>query len=54
MAGQLLGIHPVTVLRWAREGRIPHHRLGRRVAFRTSELDQWLASGGPTVVTHAA
>ena len=43
-AGRLLGIHPVTVLRWAREGRVPHRRIGRRVAFRTSELNQWVAT----------
>jgi excisionase family DNA binding protein len=40
-AGRLLGIHPVTILRWAREGRIPHRRFGRKVKFRKSELDQW-------------
>jgi excisionase family DNA binding protein len=40
-AGQLLGIHPVTLLRWAREGRIPHCRLGRKVKFRVSELNAW-------------
>jgi len=43
-AGRLLGIHPVTILRWAREGRVPHRRLGRRVAFRASELNQWVAT----------
>lgn len=26
-AGSLLGIHPVTLLRWAREGLVPHRRL---------------------------
>ncbi|MBS1801242.1 MAG: helix-turn-helix domain-containing protein [Acidobacteria bacterium] len=40
-AGELLGIHPVTVLRWAREGKIPHRKLGRKVKFRKSELDYW-------------
>ena len=25
--------------------RIPHHKEGRRVMFRRSELDHWLASG---------
>jgi excisionase family DNA binding protein len=40
-AGELLGIHPVTVLRWAREGRVPHRRLGRKIKFRKSELDKW-------------
>jgi excisionase family DNA binding protein len=46
-AGQLLDLHPVTLLRWAREGRIPHRRLGRRVVFRISELDKWLSSAQP-------
>jgi excisionase family DNA binding protein len=40
-AGKLLGFHPVTLLRWAREGRVPHRRLGRKVKFRTSELNFW-------------
>jgi excisionase family DNA binding protein len=40
-AGKLLGIHPVTLLRWAREGKVPFRRLGRRVTFRVSELDSW-------------
>jgi excisionase family DNA binding protein len=44
-AGQLLGLHPVTLLRWAREYRVPCHRIGRKVKFRTSELNAWLASG---------
>lgn len=40
-ASELLGIHPVTLLRWAREGVVPHRRLGRKVTFRASELDSW-------------
>lgn len=40
-AGQLLGVHPVTLLRWAREGKVPSRRLGRRVTFRASELNSW-------------
>jgi excisionase family DNA binding protein len=40
-AAGLLGIHPVTILRWAREGRIPHRRLGRKVKFRVSDLNSW-------------
>jgi excisionase family DNA binding protein len=51
---EMLNLHPVTLLRWAREGRIPHHRLGRRVVFRVSELEKWLSSGQPTEVAHAA
>jgi excisionase family DNA binding protein len=41
-AARLLNLHPVTVLRWTREGRIPHLRLGRKVMFRASELNSWL------------
>jgi excisionase family DNA binding protein len=41
-AARLLNLHPVTVLRWAREAHIPHHRMGRKVAFRASELNSWL------------
>ncbi len=40
-AAGLLGIHPVTILRWAREERIPHRRLGRKVKFRVSDLNSW-------------
>ena len=44
-AATLLGIHPVTLLRWASQNRIPHHRVGRKVKFRASQLNSWLASG---------
>jgi excisionase family DNA binding protein len=27
----------------ARQGKIPHHRLGRRVIFRSDETDAWVA-----------
>ena len=60
-AKQLAGIvplHPVTLLRWAREGKIPHRRLSaRKIVFLPSEIRRWLADGsgrysGP--VGHAA
>ena len=41
-ASELLNLHPTTLLLWARNGRIPCLRLGRRVAFRASALNQWL------------
>jgi excisionase family DNA binding protein len=44
-AAKLLRMHPVTLLRWAREGRLPHRRFGGRVFFRASELDAWCAAG---------
>jgi excisionase family DNA binding protein len=40
-ASTLLGLHPVTLRRWAREGRVPCHRVGRRVSFRSTELNHW-------------
>jgi excisionase family DNA binding protein len=43
-AASLLSIHPVTLLGWARSGRIPSIRLGRRVAFRISTLNRWVES----------
>lgn len=41
-AAKLLPFHPVTLLKMARENRVPHFRIGRRVAFRASELNAWL------------
>jgi len=41
-AADLLGLHPVTVLAWARAGRVPCLRLGRKVSFRASALNRWL------------
>jgi len=41
-AAALLGIHVNTLLKWAREGRVPCLRLGRRVEFRASSLNRWL------------
>jgi len=43
-AATLLDLHPGTLLRWVREGRFPHHRVGRKVRFRVSEIDAWLSS----------
>lgn len=41
-AANLLTIHTNTLLLWARTGRIPCLRMGRRVAFRASQLNTWL------------
>src|SRR5260370_6529985 len=53
-AARLLSLHPVTLLRWAREGRIPHLRLGRKVMFRASELSSWCTSGYTVSAVRAA
>jgi hypothetical protein len=46
-AGQFLGLHPVTVMRLAREGHLPGHpvRNAKRRPWRflLSELSKWLA-----------
>lgn len=42
----ILGLHPVTLLKWARQGKLPCHRLGaRKVVFLPREINQWLATG---------
>jgi excisionase family DNA binding protein len=41
-AAALLGIHPKTLQRLARSGRIPSIRIGKSWAFRASALDSWL------------
>lgn len=43
-AAQLLSIHPNTLRLWARAGTVPCLRLGRRVAFRASQINEWLAT----------
>lgn len=41
-AGRLLGVPDTWLLAQAREGRIPHHRLGRYVRFSAADLHDWL------------
>jgi len=41
-AAALLTIHPNTLRLWARERKVPCIHLGRRVAFRASQLNAWL------------
>ena len=45
-AASLLGIHPKTLIRLARQGKVPAVRLGRLWRFRTSALDAWVTSQG--------
>jgi excisionase family DNA binding protein len=53
-AARLLSIHPVTLLRWAREGSVPHRKLGRKVVFRASELNSWYATSYTKSAVRAA
>jgi hypothetical protein len=42
----IIGLHSVTIKRWAREGRIPHHHLSvRKIVFLPGEIKHWLAGG---------
>ena len=41
-AAALLGVHPKTVQRLARNEQIPSHHIGRFWRYRASELDAWV------------
>jgi predicted DNA-binding transcriptional regulator AlpA len=42
---KILPLHPGTILKWAREEKIPHKRLGpRTIVFMPSEIQAWLES----------
>ena len=41
-AAELLRIHVNTLRLWAREGKVPSRRIGRRLMFRASALNSWL------------
>lgn len=41
-AADLLDMHPDRLYRLAREGKVPHIRLGRSVRYRVSALLKWM------------
>lgn len=41
---ELLQLHPKTVERMARAGRIPSHRVSGRARFQPSDIASWLAA----------
>jgi excisionase family DNA binding protein len=47
-AAALLKIHPKTLQKLARDGKIPGVRIGKLWAFRASTLNRWLESKMPT------
>ena len=52
-AGELLGLHPKTVQRLARQGELPAVRIGRYWRFRASALNAWIdlqCAGQPACV----
>ena len=44
-AANLLRIHPKTLQRLARIGRVPAYRVGRFWRYRACDLEMWLRSG---------
>jgi excisionase family DNA binding protein len=44
-AADLLKIHPKTLQKMARQGRVPAHRIGDLWRFRASELDECIRRG---------
>lgn len=43
-AARILGVAQTTLYDWVRAGKVPHYKLGERVRFRASELDEWVTS----------
>ncbi|MDQ3364345.1 MAG: helix-turn-helix domain-containing protein [Myxococcota bacterium] len=43
-AAALAGVHPDTVRRWIREGRLAEHRAGRELRIRRADLETLLRS----------
>ena len=42
---ELLGVSPGYVRRLVRERRIPHHKIGKYLRFRSGDLDTWVEAG---------
>lgn len=52
---EIVPLHPNTLLRWAREGRIPSTRLSsRRVVFMPSDIRAWLVNSSSTAYAEPA
>ena len=51
---ELLGIRISTVRYYCHKRMIPHQKIGHRVLFRQSELEQWLEAGQRPVVDSSA
>lgn len=53
-AAAWLGVEPKTLSRWAREGKVPHYRVGRRILrFSVDEVVAALREGQPEGGRHA-
>lgn len=45
-AGDVAGVHPDTVARWIREGRIRAGKAGRHVRVRRADIERLIENGG--------
>ncbi|WP_088186374.1 helix-turn-helix domain-containing protein [Desulfosporosinus sp. FKA] len=45
---EYLGISRDTAIKWINKKNMPAHKVGRLWKFRTSEIDDWVRSGGAT------
>lgn len=41
-----LGVKRHTILRWTRQRNMPASKVGKLWRFKTSEIDEWVKSGG--------
>jgi excisionase family DNA binding protein len=44
-----LGVSKESIYRWAENGKIPAHKLGRQWKFRASEVDEWIVLGKASI-----
>ena len=45
-AAEYLSVKPITIRDWIKKDTgIPAHKIGRKWAFKCSELDEWVKSG---------
>jgi len=47
-AAEILGVHPETLRRWVREGRIPAVKVGARLRISRATINDLLTHGTPT------
>ncbi len=49
-----IGVSPYTVRAWLRQGRLPFHRLGRRILLAPIDLEEFVASNRVEATTATA
>ena len=51
-AAEILGVSEVSIRRFVKEKRIPHRRIGDRILFTESDIEDYLASIKVPAVSH--